>query len=157
MSGRLFQHVQHGSTTGIVIILRLLVKPRTMPISIDTFESNSDLTEPSVTEQVVLHLAANSDKAYTRSEIAAAIDADANAVGSALSRLKARGLVRHRDTYWAITDDTDRLRDAYDLHTLFESVASDEANDFDQDAWLADAEPVQTGDLSNDESHNSNT
>ncbi|WP_433633747.1 hypothetical protein [Halomicrococcus sp. NG-SE-24] len=128
-----------------------------MPISIDTFESNSDLTEPSVTEQVVLHLAANSDKAYTRSEIAAAIDADANAVGSALSRLKTRGLVRHRDTYWAITDDTDRLRDTYDLHTLFENVASDETDDFDQNAWLADAKSVQSEDLSNDEPRNSDT
>jgi Mn-dependent DtxR family transcriptional regulator len=113
-----------------------------MPITIDKFENNTELTTPSIAEQVITHLAGYSNKAFTRSEIAAAINADPNAVGSALSRLKDRGLVRHRDTYWAITDDTDRLRSAYDLHTLFDQMAADETENFDADAWLQNATPA---------------
>lgn len=115
-----------------------------MPISIDTFESGAELTSPSIAEQAITYLASHPDKAFTRSEIAIAIDAKPNAVGSALSRLKARGLVRHRDTYWAVTDDTDRLRAAYDLHALFEQVADDEVGGFDAEEWLRNATPVST-------------
>ena len=114
-----------------------------MPVSIDAFESDDALGEPSVGEQVVTHLATNSDKAFERGEIAAAIDADTNAVASALTRLKERGLVRHRERYWAITDDRERLRGAYDLHRLLEGLAADEAEAFDREVWLADARPVE--------------
>jgi Mn-dependent DtxR family transcriptional regulator len=114
-----------------------------MPVSIDAFESDESLAEPSVGEQVVAYLAANHDKAFERSEIAAAIDADANAVGSTLTRLKRRGLVRHRQHYWAITDDRERLRAAYDVHALFDSLATAEDEGFDRAAWLRDATPVE--------------
>ena len=43
-------------------------------------------------ERIIRFLAANSDKAFTRSEIAAAIDGDTNTVGTNLSRLKERSL-----------------------------------------------------------------
>lgn len=115
-----------------------------MPISIDTFENDPTLTALSIAEQVLMYLARHSHQAFTRSELAAAIDADANAVGSALSRLKKQGLVRHRDTYWAITDDPDRLRAASELHALFEQLAAEEAEEFDAEAWLQNATPVTT-------------
>jgi Mn-dependent DtxR family transcriptional regulator len=116
-----------------------------MPVSIDAFESSDSLTEPSTGERVVAHLAANSDKAFMRGEIAAAIDADPNAVGSALTRLKERDLVRHREQYWAITDDRERLRAAYDLHRLLGSLSGNEDEAFDREAWLADATPIEAG------------
>ena len=46
----------------------------------------------------------------------------ADAVSSILSRLKERGLVRHKRPYWAITDDEERLREAYRLHRQQETA-----------------------------------
>jgi len=42
------------------------------------------------------------------------------------SRLKQADLVRHRGTYWAITEDTQRLRAAYDLHEATERAITEE-------------------------------
>lgn len=114
-----------------------------MPVNIDVFEGDENLTEPSTGEQVVAYLAANDDKAFKRGEIAAAIDTDSNAVGSALTRLKDRGLVRHRQQYWAITDDRDRIRAAYDIHRLLGSLTDSEDEAFDREAWLTDATSVE--------------
>lgn len=114
-----------------------------MPIDIAAFESEGRLGEPSTGERVIAHLAANDDKAFTRGEIAAAVDADANSVGSALTRLKDRGLVRHRQRHWAVTDDRDRLRAADDLHRLFETLTAAEDEPFDREAWLANATPIE--------------
>ena len=69
-----------------------------MPVSIDAFE-NDAIHEPTASEQVIAYLVRNDDKAFTRGEIAADVEADADAVGSALTRLKDRGLVRHRQHY----------------------------------------------------------
>ena len=87
-----------------------------MPVSIDDFESGELPGEPSVPEQVLVSLHSHRDLPFTRSEIAADIADDSNAVGTALSRLKDRDLVRHEGAYWAITDDLERLTAAYDLH-----------------------------------------
>ena len=114
-----------------------------MPIGIDAFEHDKVLNEPSTGERVVAYLAANADKAFKRGEIADAIDADANAVGSALTRLKRRGLVRHRQHYWAITDDRERLRAAHDVHLLFDGLAGMDDETFDRETWVADANPIR--------------
>lgn len=108
-----------------------------MPISIDAFESEA-LHDPSVPEQVVAFLAANDDTAYTRSEIASALDADPNTVGTALSRLKDRGLVRHRGRYWASTDDRERLEAAYRLHETIERLDAEDGG-IDRSEWDANA------------------
>lgn len=125
------------------IITSRTVRTTSMPISIDAFEGDESLEEPSIGERVVAFLAANDDKAFTRGEIAEAIDAEPNAVGSALTRLKDRDLVRHRERYWAITDDRERLRVAYDLHVLLDELAADEDEPFDREAWLTDATPIE--------------
>jgi len=97
-----------------------------MPVSIDEFESG-DLPEgPSVPEQVITYLYTHRDAAFTRSEIATAIGEEPNTVGTALTRLKERDLVRHRGQYWAITKDERRVAAAYDLHEV--SVQLDEAD-----------------------------
>ena len=46
-------------------------------------------------------------------------------MGTALSRLKQRDLVRHKGEYWAITNDLDRVADAYALHSITERLAED--------------------------------
>lgn len=105
-----------------------------MPVRIEDFESGKLPRGPSVPEQVVTYLATHRDKAFTRSEIATALDEDPNTVGTALSRLKQRALVRHRGEYWAITDELERVTDAYELHSLTERLDRDDGG-IDPDAW----------------------
>lgn len=105
-----------------------------MPISIDEFESSEVASEPSVSERVVSFLAANRDHAFTRSEIAAALDTDPNAVSTALSRLESRELVRHRGDHWAIAEDLDRVRAAYDPHRVTTALNEMDGG-IDAEAW----------------------
>lgn len=105
-----------------------------MPVSIDDFEAGDLPRGPSVPEQVVVYLYRQRNAAFTRSEIAGAIDEDPNTVGTALSRLKERDLVRHKGEYWAITDEYDRVRAAYDLQVTTDRL--DEADGgIDPDEW----------------------
>jgi predicted ArsR family transcriptional regulator len=84
-----------------------------MSIDRDTFENTSkeELAGLSVPDQVLGFLAANEDRAFEAHEIASQIDVDAGAVSTALSRLKDRGLVEHKATYWAVIDDAERLEE----------------------------------------------
>lgn len=107
-----------------------------MPVRIEEFDSGSLPDGPSVPEQVLTYLYANRDKAFTRSEVATGIDADPNTVGTALSRLKERDLVRHKSEYWAITTDLDRVHDAYTLHTTTEQL-DEEDGGIDPEEWDA--------------------
>lgn len=109
-----------------------------MPVDIAEFEAGTVADAPSVPEQVVTYLYSNRDHAFTRAEIASALDADPNTVGTALSRLKHRGLVRHKGNYWAITDDDKRVADAYDLHTTTERLDADDGG-IDPAEWDAAA------------------
>ena len=74
-----------------------------MPIDIDEFEDRDD-NERTTSERVVRFLGAHHDRAFTRREIADEIDVSPETVGTNLTRLKRRGLVRHREPYWAIAD-----------------------------------------------------
>lgn len=105
-----------------------------MPVRIEEFESGDLPSGPSVPERVVAFLYRHRDKAFTRSEIAADIDADANTVGTALSRLKQRDLVRHRGEYWAIAADLDRVRDAYALREASDRLDEDDGG-IDPETW----------------------
>ncbi|THE65654.1 hypothetical protein D8Y22_06520 [Salinadaptatus halalkaliphilus] len=105
-----------------------------MPVSIDEFESGDLPSSPSVPEQVVTYLYSRRDKAFTRGEIATAIDENPNTVGTSLSRLKDRDLVRHKGEYWTITADHDRIAGAYDLHTA-SSRLEDADGGIDADEW----------------------
>ena len=128
------RELKYGST-----LITAAHQLRAMPLSIDDFESG-DLPEgPSVPEQVITHLYTHRDQAFTRSEIASAIDEDPNTVGTALSRLKSRDLVRHKGEYWAITDDLDRVSAAYELHQTLERLDAEDGG-IDVDAWK-DAAP----------------
>lgn len=109
-----------------------------MPVRIEDFESDELPQGPSVPEQVVAYLYLNRDKAFTRSEIATGINEDPNTVGTALSRLKSRDLVRHKGGYWTITDDLDRVSDAYELHSITDRL-DDEDGGIDPEKWDATA------------------
>lgn len=84
-----------------------------MPINIDTFEESTDDSlggGASQPEIVLTFLAANADKAFRPVEIAEAADVPRNSINAVLQRLEQQDLVRHKDEYWAITDDRDRLQ-----------------------------------------------
>ncbi|PSP51890.1 hypothetical protein BRC60_01520, partial [Halobacteriales archaeon QH_1_68_42] len=97
---------------------------------------------------VVTFLHEHRDAAFTRSEVAAGIDEDPNTVGTALSRLKDRDLVRHRGEYWAIADDEERVAAAYDLHAASERLDEDDGG-IDAEEWEAvapeDPHPSEQG------------
>ena len=97
-----------------------------MPITIDEFESGDLGDDESVPFRVATFLAENCDHAFTRSEIAEALEVVPNVVGGALSQLNKAELVRHRGRYWAITDNTERLQSAYNLHRLTELLNEQE-------------------------------
>ncbi|ELZ94419.1 MarR family transcriptional regulator [Haloferax volcanii] len=87
-------------------------------IDIDEFE-NADpggFEERTDTERIVLFLDEHDDRAWKAATIAERLGLEMDAVSATLSRLKERGLVRHKRPYWAITDDKERLHSAYRLH-----------------------------------------
>jgi len=93
-------------------------------IDIDEFENTDadELNGQTDTERIVRFLDKHDDRAWKASTIADRLDVEADAVSAILSRLKNRGLVRHKRPYWAITDDDDRLQSAYQLHQYHETA-----------------------------------
>jgi predicted nucleotidyltransferase len=114
-----------------------------VPIDIERFEVPADLKAPPTSERVIRFLIDYDDSAYTRGEIAEAIDAIPETVGTNLTRLKDRGLVRYRKPYWAVTEDLDHtidtLRDRYD-----EAVVTEEASEKDHRGISSSAEPASS-------------
>lgn len=72
-----------------------------MPIDVDRFTGAPALADLPTSARLVRYLYRNADKAFTRRELADAVGADPETVGTNLTRLKDRGLVRHRSPYWA--------------------------------------------------------
>jgi Mn-dependent DtxR family transcriptional regulator len=107
-----------------------------MSIDRDTFEKTSEdeLEELSVPDQVLGFLAANDDRAFKAREIASQIGLDEGAVSTALSRLKGRDLVEHKATYWAITDDTERL-DGYSGYERATALFNQRLGTEDKESW----------------------
>jgi len=107
-----------------------------MSIDRDTFENTreDELEELSVPDQVLGFLAANEDRAFKAREIASQIDIDEGAVSTALSRLKDRDLVEHKATYWAVTDDTDRL-DGYSGYKRATALFNEQLGAEDKESW----------------------
>ena len=93
-------------------------------IDIDEFENAdaNEFEERNDTEQIVLFLDKNDDRAWKAAMIGERLGLETDAVSAILSRLKERGLVRHKRPYWAITDDEERLRSAYRLHRHYENA-----------------------------------
>jgi DNA-binding transcriptional ArsR family regulator len=89
-----------------------------MSIDRETFDtaSEEELSDLSDPDRVLGFLVANDDRAFEAEEVASRIGLDPGAVSTALTRLKQRGLVEHKATYWAATDDEKRLRE----HTGYE-------------------------------------
>ena len=87
-------------------------------IDIDEFEDADpdEFEERNDTERIVLFLDEHDDRAWKAATIAERLGLETDALSALLSRLKERGLVRHKRPYWAITNDEERLQSAYQLH-----------------------------------------
>jgi len=107
-----------------------------MSIDRDTFKNTSEdeLADLSVPDQVLGFLAANKDRAFKAREIATQIGVDEGAVSTALSRLKDRDLVEHKATYWAVTDDAERL-EAYSGYERATTLFNDQLSEEDKESW----------------------
>ncbi|MCF2207275.1 MarR family transcriptional regulator [Halobacterium salinarum] len=107
-----------------------------MSIDRDTFENRNEneLTDLSVPDQVIGFLAANEDRAFKAREIASQIGVDESAVSTALSRLKNRDLVEHKATYWAVTDDEERL-DGYSGYERATALFDEQLGTEDEESW----------------------
>jgi DNA-binding transcriptional ArsR family regulator len=107
-----------------------------MSIDRDTFENTSEeeLEELSVPDQVLGFLAANENYAFKAHEIAAQTGVDEGAVSTALSRLKDRGLVEHKATYWAVTDDAERLG-GYSGYERATALFNEQLGEEDGETW----------------------
>lgn len=113
-----------------------------MPISIDEFECHNPNRRETNAERVVRFLVENRDKAYKAIEIAEAADVDRNSIHPVLSRLEERGLVRHREPYWAVGNIED-VQDAMVFSStatfLDETVGSES-----REEWLRASEDAET-------------
>ncbi|WP_435366095.1 MarR family transcriptional regulator [Haloarchaeobius sp. DYHT-AS-18] len=107
-----------------------------MSIDRDTFENTSEeeLADLSVPDQVLGFLVANEDRAFKAREIASQTGIEEGAVSTALSRLKDRGLVEHKATYWAITDETDRL-EGYSGYERATALFNEQLGTEDKESW----------------------
>jgi len=93
-------------------------------IDIDEFENadSDEFAERTDTERIVVFLDENDDRAWKAATIAQELTLDTDSVSAILSRLKERGLVRHKRPYWAITADKARLESAATLHRYHETA-----------------------------------
>jgi hypothetical protein len=107
-----------------------------MSIDRDTFENTSEdeLQDLSVPDQVLGFLVAHEDRAFEAREIATQTGLDESAVSTALSRLKSRDLVEHKATYWAVTDDDDRL-ESYSGYERATALFNDQLGTEEKDSW----------------------
>lgn len=107
-----------------------------MSIDRETFEnaSEGELAKLSVPDQILGFLAAHDDRAFKAHEIASRTELDEGAVSTALSRLKDRGLVEHKATYWAVTNDEDRLT-GYNGYERATALFNQQLGSEDKEAW----------------------
>ena len=110
-----------------------------MPISIDRFEEyDSPERRETNAERVMQFLVENRDKAFKATEIAAGADVNENSIQPVLNRLRHRGLVRHKEPFWAI-GDLERVRNAYMLRST-NRFLDEKLGEEDRDEWLTAAE-----------------
>jgi hypothetical protein len=117
-----------------------------MPVRFDEYESYADDFEwlprgGSNAHTILSFLLEQPEKGFTPSEIAAATDVPKGSVGPTLQRLHRRGLVRHKEPYWAIGED-DRIA-AYEgmlqgLRSLHDRYGDDGWGDVDRTDYEVD-------------------
>ena len=123
-----------------------------MSIDRETFEraDEAELEELSATDRVLGFLAANDDRAFKAREISRQTELDTGATSTALTRLKARGLVEHKGSYWAVTADEERL-EAHVGYARATALFNDEFGEETRKAWREHAPDDPHPSLAGDE------
>ncbi|WP_435119248.1 MarR family transcriptional regulator [Halolamina sp. C58] len=109
-----------------------------MPVDFESYYPTNLPDEGTNGREILEFLAANPETGYRPSELTAELGIPRGSVGTTLSRLHERGLVRHKGEYWAINPE------AYDARTAslvglaavaeqFEGDYYDENPDWDAD------------------------
>lgn len=98
-----------------------------MPVRFDEYEATTDATEWAVDPDsnaytILTFLAQHPETGFAPKEIHEATELPRGSVGTTLRRLEERGLVRHKEPYWAVSK---RGIDAYE--TILISVQTVEA------------------------------
>lgn len=121
-----------------------------MPISQDEFRAidtdgptGLDLSPDTTQGTVFRFLLSNADRAFRQREIIEAVDVPKGSVGPTLKRLEERGLVEHRDRFWAVSD----VEHAIAAAGIHSATAADELDggfsDDEVEAWMETAaEPI---------------
>lgn len=108
-----------------------------MPISADRFDEIDDRDDRPATgtnaDRILAFLEGNAEKAFTQGEIAEATGVKRGSVGPTLVRLRERGRVDHRGTYWRISDH-DRSLDDGVVYSA-DAVDAREEEPFDYESW----------------------
>lgn len=107
-----------------------------MSIDRETFEQSSEeeLEGLSTADTMLGFLGANEDRAFKAQEIARQTGVERATVSTALTRLKSRGLVEHKGTYWAITTDEERLQ-SHDGYARATTLFNEQFGPEDRDDW----------------------
>jgi transcription initiation factor IIE alpha subunit len=96
-----------------------------MPISADRFdhldEDSVMLSEGTNAHEIMAFLVSHPDEAFRRSELVEQTGVKEGSVGPTLQRLQERGLVRHRQNYWALGHE-ERLGQVAGLASTFEAI-----------------------------------
>ncbi|WP_227379958.1 MarR family transcriptional regulator [Haladaptatus halobius] len=109
-----------------------------MPVDFESYHPTELPNENTNGRSILEFLADNPELGFRAGELAEELDIPRGSVGTTLSRLETRGLVRHKGEYWAINPE------AYDAHTAsligLETVAMQfEGDYYDQNPdWDAD-------------------
>lgn len=92
-----------------------------MPVEFDQYNPDSgSIRESSNAGQILRFLARSPESGFAPTEIANHLDLARGSVGPTLQRLEERGLVRHKEPFWAIGVEPEevsrliRIDDAYD-------------------------------------------
>jgi len=111
-----------------------------MPVDFESYQP-SDLPDEGTNGREILEfLAATPDMGYRPKEIAEELGIPRGSIGTTLSRLQERGLVRHKGEYWAINPE------GYDARTASLVGLSTVAEQFEGDYY--DENPDWDADLS---------
>lgn len=121
-----------------------------MPVDFNSYDPDDHslhLTENSNAHIILTFLAEHPSQGYTPKEICEKTGIQRGSVGTTLSRLHDRGLVRHKKPYWSIGDD-DRLA-SYGAMVHGLTAADDRFGDEDFGNWQETAVDPRTTDGEN--------
>ena len=125
-----------------------------MPVDFEAYDPEGTdgglrITDGSNAYKILQFLSKRPESGFTPKEISEETDVPRGSVGTTLSRLKDRGLVRHKEPYWAIGED-DRLA-AYGAMVHGINAAADRFGDEDWGEWEETAVDPRTEDAEADD------